>query len=125
MSKAPAVHDDLNLRQILAFAPRQVYALGQKRTLKRLRPMSALPPKADIADCDCDVRFVPKADSCTAAIDVRSSAAPSQCNCHIPARTDDAFLLLQRECGSNWQWRTGLWAPPTLATRRPRLRCRG
>jgi hypothetical protein len=29
--------------------------------------MSALPPKADIADHDCDVRFVPKADSCTAA----------------------------------------------------------
>ncbi len=24
--------------------------------------MSALPPKADIADCDEDVRFVPKAD---------------------------------------------------------------
>jgi len=25
-------------------------ALGQKRTLKRLHPMSALPPKADIRD---------------------------------------------------------------------------
>jgi hypothetical protein len=24
--------------------------------------MSALPPKADIAERDCDVRFVPKAD---------------------------------------------------------------
>jgi len=24
--------------------------------------MSALPPKADIAECDWDVRFVPKAD---------------------------------------------------------------
>jgi hypothetical protein len=34
-------------------------ALGQKRTLKRLRPMSALPPKADIACGQLDVRFVP------------------------------------------------------------------
>ena len=37
-------------------------ALGQKRTLKRVRPMSALPPKADIAEGNRDVRFVPKAD---------------------------------------------------------------
>ena len=29
--------------------------------------MSALPPKADIAERDRNVRFVPKADSCTAA----------------------------------------------------------
>jgi hypothetical protein len=29
--------------------------------------MSALPPKADIAQHKRDVRFVPKADSCTAA----------------------------------------------------------
>ena len=34
-----------------------------KRTLRRVRPMSALPPKADIAECDEDVRFVPKADN--------------------------------------------------------------
>ena len=31
-------------------------------------PMSALPPKADIAKCADHVRFVPKADSCGAAI---------------------------------------------------------
>jgi hypothetical protein len=37
-------------------------ALGQKRTLMSLHPMSALPPKADIAEYDWDVRFVPKAD---------------------------------------------------------------
>jgi len=37
-------------------------ALGHKRTLKRLHPMSALPPKADIIQHDRDVRFVPKAD---------------------------------------------------------------
>jgi hypothetical protein len=29
--------------------------------------MSAIPPKADIAERDRNVRFVPKADSCSAA----------------------------------------------------------
>src|SRR5215469_14308225 len=42
-------------------------ALGQKQALRHLQPMSALPPKADIAEGDRHVRFVPKADSCTAA----------------------------------------------------------
>jgi hypothetical protein len=37
-------------------------ALGQKRTLKPLNPMSALPPKADIRTRNYHVRFVPKAD---------------------------------------------------------------
>jgi hypothetical protein len=37
-------------------------ALGHKRTLRHLRPMSALPPKADMVQHDRDVRFVPKAD---------------------------------------------------------------
>src|SRR5262249_11429579 len=41
-------------------------ALGQKQTLKRLRSMSAIPPKADIGTQSRNVRFVPKADSCTA-----------------------------------------------------------
>src|SRR5262249_38312218 len=40
----------------------------QTQTLKRLRPMSALPPKADIAERGRHVRFVPKADMCSAAI---------------------------------------------------------
>ena len=39
-----------------------MFALGQKRTLKRLQPMSALPPKADRAEHDWDVRFVPITD---------------------------------------------------------------
>jgi len=34
----------------------------------RVRPMSALPSIADIAERDGHVRFVPEADSCTAAI---------------------------------------------------------
>jgi hypothetical protein len=37
-------------------------ALGHKRTLRRVGTMSALLPKADIAERDWDVRFVPKAD---------------------------------------------------------------
>ena len=37
-------------------------ALGQKQTLQSVRPMSALPPKADMNRHRCDVRFVPKAD---------------------------------------------------------------
>jgi len=44
-------------------------ALGQKQTSEDVWAMSALPPKADIAERDRHVRFVPKAESCTAAID--------------------------------------------------------
>jgi hypothetical protein len=37
-------------------------ALGQKQTSDQRPSMSALPPKADIAKRDCDVRFVPLTD---------------------------------------------------------------
>jgi hypothetical protein len=37
-------------------------ALGQKQTLTTTPAMSAIPPKADIAGRQLDVRFVPKAD---------------------------------------------------------------
>jgi len=37
-------------------------ALGQNRTLRHVRVMSALPPKADIGTQPLNVRFVPKAD---------------------------------------------------------------
>jgi len=37
-------------------------ALGQKQTLSDISAMSALHPKADIAESDWHVRFVPKAD---------------------------------------------------------------
>jgi hypothetical protein len=43
-------------------------ALGEKRTSRSFRPMSALPPKADIRHGDRHFRFVPKADSGAAAI---------------------------------------------------------
>jgi hypothetical protein len=36
--------------------------LGQKRTLCNVTPMSALPPKANIAELEGHVRFVPEAD---------------------------------------------------------------
>jgi hypothetical protein len=43
-------------------------ALGHKRTLERVRAMSALPPKADIVQIDRDIRFLPEADvACTGA----------------------------------------------------------
>ena len=37
-------------------------ALGQKQTLGRVRPMSALPPKADIGPQSVNLRFVPEAE---------------------------------------------------------------
>jgi hypothetical protein len=37
-------------------------ALGQKQTSEDVKAMSALPPKADVRQGNCDVRFVPKAD---------------------------------------------------------------
>jgi hypothetical protein len=37
-------------------------ALGQKRTLTRLDPMSALPPKADTGPAFRNVRYVPLTD---------------------------------------------------------------
>jgi hypothetical protein len=46
---------------------RPMSALGQKRTLRYFATVSALPLKADICQCNCDVCFGPKADSCTAA----------------------------------------------------------
>jgi hypothetical protein len=41
---------------------RSTSVLGQKQTSDQRPSMSALPPKADIAGRQSDVRFVPKAD---------------------------------------------------------------
>jgi hypothetical protein len=46
-------------------------ALRQKQTFKRLRLMSALPPKADIGTQSRNVRFVPKADMITSHLAVQ------------------------------------------------------
>jgi hypothetical protein len=49
-------------------------ALGHKRTFRSFRPMSALPPKADIGTQSVNVRFVPKADilRCDKSVVIRS-----------------------------------------------------
>jgi hypothetical protein len=72
IAQQPRRHGDIrrNPRRFTAREQRpqdRISALGQKQTSRHLQPMSALPQKADIAECDGDVRFVPKADSCTAA----------------------------------------------------------
>ena len=54
------------LKPTLGTAP-LMSALGQKQTSGHVQSMSALPPKADITECDRHVRFVRKADSCAAA----------------------------------------------------------
>jgi hypothetical protein len=51
-------------------------ALGQKQTLRHLRPMSALPPKADMDQSGCDVRFVPQLDSLAHAISQQRPHSP-------------------------------------------------
>jgi hypothetical protein len=68
-------------------------ALGQKRTLRLGSPMSALPPKADIAGRQWDVRFVRKADSCTAAINakLKRGSAYRQLARLIPVWTKSRF----------------------------------
>ena len=57
-------------------------AWGHKQTLKRLHPMSALPLKADIAQHDRNVRFVPKADigghSITSSVSAMSEGGTSR-----------------------------------------------
>ena len=61
---------------------RLMSALGQKQTFKRLRLMSALPPKADIDGTRRDVRFVPKAEV-SEFIQLRCRRALTMC----PARS--------------------------------------
>ena len=46
--------------------------IGHKRKLERVRSMSALPPKADIAGRELDVRFVPEADVARSCVCVMS-----------------------------------------------------
>jgi hypothetical protein len=73
LSEAPATRDDQMLQPLL------MSALGQKRTFGPFIAMSAIPPKADIARRDPDVRFVPKADKVRRSKDhsITSSARTS------------------------------------------------
>src|SRR5215469_12645051 len=56
------LHLELLLELGEMFQMRSLSALGQKRTSKHVRVMSALPPKADIGTQSRNVRFVPNAD---------------------------------------------------------------
>ena len=60
-------------------------AVGQKRAISSGRAMSALPPKADIDECDWHVRFVPKADILHCGRDWRYSMTSlvETCQCLI------------------------------------------
>src|SRR6516164_5262470 len=57
---------------------KRMSALGQKQTFTHCQPTSALPQKADIAESDWHVRFVPKADmkSFDDLVGERSRAGP-------------------------------------------------
>jgi hypothetical protein len=59
-------------------------ALGQKQTLQSMRPMSALPPKADIDRACRDVRFVPCVDGSELARGSFTSQARSVQPCVRP-----------------------------------------
>jgi len=68
-------------------ALRRNVCFGQKQTSKLVRAMSALPPKADIADAIRNVRFVPKADILRCGKERRYSiigglVAGRSCVCH-------------------------------------------
>jgi len=52
-------------------------ALGQKQTSEHVHVMSALPPKADMDQSGCDVRFVPKADIRPGQMDLWIKASDS------------------------------------------------
>src|SRR6516225_2332969 len=71
-------------------------ALGQKRTSAHVRPMSALPPKADMGTQPRNVCFVPKADKVHCSKIVRysitsSARAISDCGTVSPS----AFAVLR------------------------------
>jgi hypothetical protein len=76
-------------------------ALGQKQTLQSVRPMSALPPKADIGTQPRDVRFVPKADisfrrrlSCSVSA-THCDAVDDEVDCVSVGQT----LFTEKPCG--------------------------
>jgi hypothetical protein len=58
--------------------------------------MSALPPKADIDQRECDVRFVPKADLCTAAKEFYSITSSALSNSVCGKVRPSAFAVLGR-----------------------------
>jgi hypothetical protein len=63
-------------------------ALGHKLTFIHLRPTSALPPKADIAERHWDVRFVPKADMAELDCDAPQCTFSTGGIAHVPSIAD-------------------------------------
>src|SRR6516225_9049450 len=77
------------------------------RSSAHIRPMSALPPKADIGTQSGNVRFVPKADITSGLIDYFISAAEQrrrhgEAEHSGGARIDDQLELVRFD---NWQLR--------------------
>jgi hypothetical protein len=68
-------------------------ALGQKRTWRQVRAMSAVTPKADIRGDIIDVRFVPKAD--VALYSISSSARAGRIQVATDGRLEGAGRLAQ------------------------------
>jgi hypothetical protein len=61
---------ETGFESILLCNPLKIFSTaesGHKRTRALHKPMSALPPKADICAAQAHVRFGPEADSCSAA----------------------------------------------------------
>src|SRR5215469_6452445 len=93
-----------------------MFALGHKQTLEHVRVMSALPPKADIAERECHVRFVPKADILRCGRDWRysitSSAATSiDCGTVIPSALAVLRLMTNSSFTACWTGRSVVLAP--------------
>jgi hypothetical protein len=79
-------------------------ALGQKQAFGPRNTMSALPPKADIVECDCHVRFVPKADILRCGKECRysnisSAAASSDGGMVMPSAVPAADKIFYRPGG--------------------------
>jgi hypothetical protein len=70
-------------------------ALGQKWTSRRVRVMSALPPKADIGTQPRDVRLVPKADIELAFVLCYPCPAPTDRLTHTSAAAARAIIAAQ------------------------------
>jgi len=103
---------------------RPMSELGHKRTLRHVRLMSAIPPKADINPVFCDVRFVPKADiSSVWNLRTQGRGTSSWGGECLSAQTRRQARPCKQNAGTN-EYLTGLrliavfatYASPTIAT---------
>ena len=77
-------------------------ALGQKQTFQSVRPMSALPPTADIGTQPRNVRFVPKAD--IASLDQLVSAREQRWWHYEAERLGGPYIDRQIETCRRLEW---------------------